>query len=92
MDVAMSIAIIVLFILHLSSARKETNAEKHFSETRKTQLNPRKRAKEDDVSKTDNKETPECPHKFGYLRNRKGKSVPEECVGCAEVVKCLLGD
>lgn len=85
----MLIAIAVLFVLYLSNVPKENSAKKHLSKTPKAQFTPEK---ESEPKKTDNKEHSNCPHNFGYLRTREGKGVPEECVGCFELVKCMLGN
>ncbi|MEM2111554.1 MAG: hypothetical protein QXX08_06720 [Candidatus Bathyarchaeia archaeon] len=87
-DVAMLIAIIVLFTLYLTNSSKE----KTVSIIRKAR--PRKEtAKRPNFQKdTSNKmkETLECPHFFGYLKTREKKGVPEECVGCTKLVECLV--
>jgi hypothetical protein len=32
-----------------------------------------------------------CPHHFGYLANRpKNASIPQECLICSKIVKCML--
>ncbi len=32
-----------------------------------------------------------CPHSFGYLSNRpKGASIPDSCLMCPEITKCML--
>lgn len=84
----MIIAIAVLFVLYLSNAPKQNSPKRCLSKMPKAQFTEEK---ESETIKTGNKENSNCPHDFGYLRNRKGKGVPEECVGCFELVKCMLG-
>ena len=32
----------------------------------------------------------ECPHQFGYLKNRsKGVEIPDKCLTCANILQCL---
>lgn len=34
---------------------------------------------------------PGCPHYFGYLSRRpKNASIPEECLTCQKMIKCML--
>ena len=65
------------------SVRKETD---HLSEKlpKLPQINPLV-----STSNTNNREM-KCSHFIGYLAERpKGESIPNECFGCTQVVKCM---
>ncbi len=83
----MLIAITVLYALYLTGFPKENNIQKHGLRTRRGQ---RISGKEVIRQESVNRENSGCAHKFGYLQTRKDGGVPEECVGCPELVKCLL--
>ena len=89
-DIAMLVAIVVLFALYATSTpkagstgkpvlRRVTNTKRITNSADKQDMNPKLRSKQ-----------PNCAHFLGYLKTRKEKNVPEECVGCATVVRCLL--
>ncbi len=43
------------------------------------------------TEKTHQKKAACCSHSFGYLSKRpKGSSIPDECLTCPEITKCLL--
>lgn len=43
------------------------------------------------AEKTDERKAARCSHSFGYLSKRpKGSSIPDECLTCPEITKCLL--
>lgn len=52
------------------------------------------RTEEEPVSHSEpaEEETPTgCPHYFGYLSRRpQNASIPEECLTCREMIKCML--
>jgi hypothetical protein len=45
-----------------------------------------------DASKQDEtfKAPPECKNHFGYLGQRAGKGIPDECLTCSVIVQCML--
>jgi hypothetical protein len=83
----MLLAIAVLFALYATGFSKADNKPKYGLKTRRT---PREVKKELTRLESTNQRNLDCPHRFGYLNTRKDKGVPEECVGCAELVKCML--
>ena len=85
----MLVAIVVLFVLYLSNSPKENSVQKHLSNMSEAQNTQRKENKPTKILDEENRD---CPHSFGYLRSRKEKGVPEECIGCFELVKCMLGE
>lgn len=43
------------------------------------------------TKKTDEKKVARCSHSFGYLSKRpKGSPIPDECLTCSEITKCLF--
>lgn len=91
-DVAMLIAIIVLFTLYTTKAPKETILKKRI--LRKTQLTKEttKNLNSQNLTNenTNSNTKADCPHFFGYLKTTKEKGVPQECVGCTNLVECLV--
>jgi hypothetical protein len=83
----MLIAIAVLFVLYLSGPQRDK--QKNMARPQIIQREPKKATIKTEQIRSNSSG---CPHKLGYLRTRKEKSVPEECVGCAKLVKCLLAD
>jgi len=83
-DIAMLIAIIVLFALHLTRSQRETNKQKRLLKIQ--------RAQRESITQETAKRNSDCPHKFGFLQTQKNKGIPEECAGCAKIIKCLLPD
>jgi hypothetical protein len=84
-DIALTIAIIVLFALYLTRTSKENNPQKHLIRMRKPLTQP----KANQII-NNQKKKPDCPHRLGYLNKQKEKSIPEECTGCPQLVQCLL--
>jgi hypothetical protein len=85
----MLIAIAVLFVLYLTGPQKDRDRQRKMPSPQIIQRGPKKAAIKIERANYGNSD---CPHRFGYLSTRKQKSVPEECVGCMRVVKCLLPD
>ena len=52
-----------------------------------------KPAKLEDITSRSSESSPNCVHNFGYLESRPEKtSIPDECLGCPKVIKCLIKD
>lgn len=88
-DVAMLIAIAVLFALCLTGLQRENNRQKPIIKAQRILKEPRRQTISQE---TVNQEKSDCPHKFGFLKTQKTRIVPEECMGCAVLVKCMLPD
>jgi hypothetical protein len=88
----MLIAIAVLFVLYLTGPQRERQIDKKTMS--RVKVVPRARAPQKTTISADhvNQKNSDCPHRFGYLSARGEKNVPEECVGCARMIKCLLPD
>ena len=63
------------------------NAQPQKEEEKKKEIEkPSVKPAEDEV-----KGPSACPHHFGYLANRpKNASIPQECLICSKIVKCML--
>jgi len=85
----MLVAIAVLFALYLTGYPKGNNKQKYGRIIRRGQrISGKEMIKQEPI----NQENSGCAHRFGYLKTRRDGGVPEECVGCPEIVKCLLPD
>jgi hypothetical protein len=87
----MLIAIIVLFALYVTGKQKEK--PNHRILPKKTKNNIGIIRNINPQESNEDKATPErfrCPHCFGFLRTRKDKGIPEECVGCEKLVRCMF--
>jgi hypothetical protein len=88
-DIAMMIAIAVLFALFLGGQRGENQKkEKTFG----AQIVQSRREEAITNREQPNQEESNCPHSFGYLRTLRRKNVPEECLGCSKLAECLFSD
>ena len=87
-DIVLTVAVIILFILYLTrSSTKPTAktqpflAKKILRKDRATVVERREQREKTDVWK--------CPHSFGYLENLpKDASIPNECLTCPRVMEC----
>ena len=86
----MLIAIAVLFVLYLTGPQRERQVDKKTMP--RVKVVPRAPQKTAISADHVNQRNSDCPHRFGYLSARREKNVPEECVGCSRLVKCLLPD
>jgi hypothetical protein len=87
----MLIAIMVLFALYITNKQKEKvnprTLLKKAKSIKGTTRNINPQESNDDKA---NLERFQCPHRFGFLKTRKDKGVPEECVGCEKLVSCMF--
>jgi len=46
---------------------------------------------DEEKEKEEDSPTPTCPYHFGYLKNKpKNASIPDECLTCPKMIKCLI--
>jgi hypothetical protein len=88
-DIPMLIAIAVLYALYLGGTQRERERRKS---TARPQIIQRAPSKATVRTERVNHKNSDCPYKLGYLKARKTNNIPEECVACARLVKCLLPD
>jgi hypothetical protein len=89
-DIGMLTAIIVLFALYATSRQKEA---KPINFPGKANINKGGRRNMITQTKSSNDTKPrefQCPHRFGFLRTRKIKEIPEECADCEKRVSCMF--
>ena len=87
----MLIAIIVLFALYFTDKQKEKTKPNILPDKAKSKkVVKRNTSPQTNGTDSTNPEGFECPHRFGFLRTRKNKAIPEECVGCEKRVGCML--
>jgi len=95
-DIALVIAVVVLFLLFLSQRRGQPTTESELPMIRqeKPSEKPKVQVKsvQEKISKTqDSTDSRECVHHFGYLKDLpKGTPVPDECFGCKKILRCLF--
>jgi len=90
-DVVLAVAVIILFILHLtrSSAEPSTRTEptlanRNAPDYRKAQVSPMEMRKPSEQT-----DSWKCTHSFGYLGNLpREASIPNECLTCPRVMEC----
>jgi hypothetical protein len=98
-DIALLVAVIILFVLHLAgrpeASRKESRLELSAEKKRKPLL-VKKEADNIQKSETTSSRQPNvgsqnCAHEFGYLKDLpRNTPVPNECFGCPRVMQCLF--
>jgi hypothetical protein len=95
-DIALVIAVVVLFMLFLSQRRGQPTNKSELLETgqKKTPEKPKvqvKTAQEKNSTTQVSADSEECVHHFGYLKDLpKNTPVPEECFGCKKILRCLF--
>jgi len=95
-DIALTIAVVVLLLLFLTQRHVQptTESESTITYQKETSEKPKVSVKtaQEKVSKTQTPmDSQECVHHFGYLRNLpKGNPVPDECFGCKKILQCLF--
>jgi hypothetical protein len=51
---------------------------------------PSKQRKNEKINDEERVTVSECPHQFGYLNSRsKGAEIPDKCLTCAKILKCM---
>lgn len=90
-DIVLAVAVIILFILHLtrSSAESSTRTESYLA-GRNVQVHPRAQASSTEMRKPSGQtDAWKCTHSYGYLGNLpKDASIPNECLTCPRVMEC----
>lgn len=87
-DIALTMAVIILFILYLTKPSKKVTAKTQLPLDRKILRKGRASAVE--MSKQSGRtDVWKCPHSFGHLGNLpKDASIPNECLTCPRVMEC----
>jgi hypothetical protein len=95
-DVALSVVILILFLLFVTQRKSESRIEATQMTTsgKETQEEPEVRG-QISVQTHSNKPSADgfqgCVHQFGHLRSMpKSTAVPEECFGCPKVLRCMF--
>jgi len=81
-DLVLVIAVGVLLLLFLAQRRGHPKTKSDLSMEERSKLSEKPKASAD---------FQKCVHHFGYLRNLPQHApVPDECFGCAKVMRCLF--
>lgn len=95
-DLILAIAVIVLLILYItkSSAKPPTeekpSVEEGASSKKLAATDASLKKREKTVVNATPKNSPKCPHGFGYLKKLdKNVPIPDECLSCPRMMECL---
>ena len=88
-DIPLLVAIVVLFVLYEGGTRRRESRRKNSVRAQIIRRVPNKaRVRTEQV----NRKISDCPYRFGYLKASEIKNIPEKCVGCGKLVKCVSPD
>jgi len=87
-DIVLTVAIIILFVLYFARSSTETTIKPDTSLPKK--ITPQHQAKSIEEPQPMTTETARtCPYSFGYLANLpKNAAIPDTCLSCPRMLGC----